>query len=71
MGAESLDSSDSSTSFQHYREELQLEIAKAQLEVKAAQLRLRALELGRQLKERRKQRILGDRAQSRSRIPEN
>ncbi len=64
MGAESLDSSDSSTSFQHDREELQLEIAKAQLEVKAAQLRLRALELGRQLKERRKQRILGDRAQS-------
>lgn len=63
MGAESLDSSDSSTSFQRYKEELQLEIAKAQLEAKAAQLRLQALELGRQLKERRKQRILGDRAQ--------
>ena len=63
MGAESLDSSDSSTSFQRYKEELQLEIAKAQLEAKAAQLRLQALELGRQLKERRKQRILGDGSQ--------
>ncbi|MBI83132.1 MAG: hypothetical protein CMJ81_08050 [Planctomycetaceae bacterium] len=70
MGAESLDSSDSSTSFQHVREELQLEIAKARLEVKAAQLRLRALELGRQLKERRKQRILGDRVQSAYPVPE-
>ena len=65
-----MDSSDSSTSLQHYREELQLEIAKAQLEAKAAQLRLQALELGRQLKERRKQRILGDRAQSAVPIPE-
>ncbi len=70
MGAESLDSSDSSTSFQRYKEELQLEIAKAQLEAKAAQLRLQALELGQQLKERRKQRILGDRAQPAFPVPE-